>query len=375
MIERMHAYRSVLTAALLAFAGSICTPALAQSTGIGPEVRRVAQLSAEHATLLQQFVRENSGNLSSDNPDLIRRNRAALLEPLADEQASPAFRLKYSEILMPLISPLATNKAEIVVINALVIAGDLATAQSTDLLKTATSADKPAVRYQAAYGLRRTFEALATMPTLTMRPDQAEDAINTLSTRMGTERDALVLDGLIHAGVAAYNVTSLRNAALISIGNSVSGLAKAHEGISTAALAPVLLRAGLGVRDTLSQTGPTQLSPDAVKASTELGGHIIAFCVKTVEAREIPMVQRGQNEYATRETFAQLATTAENIVLFAMTIRGAGSVQAKSIGEKLKAGTTATDAAFAEDARSIVGSAGLLSKPPFSFPPTTFVKN
>jgi hypothetical protein len=375
LIERMHAYRSLLTVALLAFAGSFCFPALGQSTGITPELRRIAQLSTDQAAVVQQYVRENSANLSSDNPDLIRRNRAALLEPLADEQTSPAFRLKYSELLMPLIGPLATNKSEIVVINALVIAGDLATAQSTDVLKAAASADKPAVRYQAAYGLRRTFEALAAMPTLTMRPDQAEDAVKAIAARLGTERDTLVLDGLVHAGLAACNITSLRSPALINLSNAVSGLAKSADAAASPTLAPVLLRAGLGTRDVLSQSLSAQVSADAVKAAAELGGHLIAYCIKAAQTQGIPLAQRGQSEYATRETFAQLATTAENIVLFALTSRGAGSVQAKQLGEKLKAGTASGDVAFVEDALTVVGSTGMLSKAPFSFAPGTFIAN
>jgi hypothetical protein len=370
LIERKQVIRPMVAAALLSLC---CGVSVAQSTGVGPEVRRAAQLGADHTGVLTQYIRENSTNLAAENPDQIRRNRTALLEPLADVQASPAFRLKYSELLMPVIGPLATNTSDIVVINALVLAGDLATAQSTELLKSAAASEKPAIRYQAAFGMRRTFEALATMPTMTMRGDQVEDAVKSIAGRIGNESDALVLDGLVSAAIQATNIPSLRSSALTSLSSAVGARAKATN-TDSAALAPVMLRAGVGVRDALANTTTGQLASDAVKSAAELGGHLIAFCVKSVENKSIPMVQRGQSDYAGRETFAQIAMTAENIVLLAASLQGASGVEGKQIGEKLKAGTANGDAAFVVDAQGIVGAAGMLSKPPFAFAPGTFIQ-
>ena len=180
----------------------------AQAQDLAQEVRRAAQLAPDQATAVTNYVKDHSANLASNDPQQIRRDRAALLSPLADEQATPAFRIRYSEALAPIIKPLAENASDIVAINALVLAGDLATAAGAEILTKAAGSTKPAIRYQAVYGLRRTFEALGTMLSPTMRTDQIEDLVKLIGRRLSEETDALVIDGLVLASVEAMRITS-----------------------------------------------------------------------------------------------------------------------------------------------------------------------
>ena len=371
----MNVLRSCVFAAALAISAGLVPSALAQAD-ITPDVRRSAQLSTDQTALVQRFVKDNSGGLGSDNPQSVRRNRVALLEQLADPQASPAFRVEFSKALVPLLRPMLSSGADMAIINALVLAGDLATGDSVALLRDALKSPKPAIRYQAAFGMRRTFEALAAMATPTMRNDQSEEIVRELATRISAEEDALVVDGLIYAGIEAARVLTLRSFALARIAGAVATKVKALTGgAGSEQLSGALLRASVGVRDALSSTQAGQTSPEAVKAAAELGGRLIAYCVRGVESKSLPMAQKGEVDYVIRELYAQLATTAETIVLLAATLQGATPPESRKIGEKLKASTTISDASFGEDARLLVGRTGLLSKAPFSFDPGTFLDN
>lgn len=348
--------------------------ALAQSDEIGADVRRTPQLTQDQAQIVTKFVKDHSTNLGSDNPQLVKRDRIALLAPLSDPQASPAFRLRFSEALAPLLGDLATSVSEIVVINSLVIAGDLATAQGVEVLIEGLASQKPSVRYQAAFGFRRTFESLASMTTPTMRPDQAESGIRAVTEQIEKETDSLVIDGLVFAAAEASRAPGLRSAALTHLGNALSIKIKSHGGkLAPEALAQSYLRAGAAVRDALTASDSGQISPESMKAATEMAGQIIAYCVQAVEAKALPSGDKGSAEAAIREMHAQLATTAENVLLLAVTHQGGAAPAARKIGDKLKAGTTAADASFSEDARSLVGKDGLLSKDPFKFAPDAFL--
>ncbi len=377
MIARTHSFFQTRFFGLLGslFLAALPSAALAQGENIGPDIRHGAQLSADQVATVTKFIASHSANLGgAENPQAIKRDRTALLEPLADSQASPAFRLKYSETLIPILTPLAKAEADVVVINSLVIAGDLATAQAVDLLAAGIKSTKPAIRFQAAYGLRRTFEALGLMATPTMRPDQAEEAIKLLAKSIESEADPIVTDGLVYALVQATQTTSLRNPAIAQLSAALSAKSKSLAGkAASGQLAQALLRGGAGVRDALGAAHAGEIPADTIKAAAELGGSFIAYCVKAIESKTLPMADKGRPEAMLRETHAQLATTAENVVLLALTLQGGKAPEARKIGDRLKGSTTSGDASFGEDARAIIGATGLLTKEPFRFAPTTFL--
>lgn len=343
--------------------------ALAQTEELGSDLRRAPQLTSAQVDSVVKFVNDHSTNLSSDNPQKIKRDRTALLEPLADAQASPAFRLRFSEAIAGQLGTLASSENEIVVINSMVIAGDLATAQGVELLTKGLTSAKPAVRYQAAFGFRRTFEALTSMSTPTMRPDQAESAIRAVSEAIGKESDGLVVDGLVFASVEATKSAALRNAALTHLNTAVSSRSRSLASkADSEQISQAFLRAAAGARDALAAAQQGQVSPEALKASAEMAGNLIAYCVRAIESKSLPL-----REKAARELHSQLATTCENVLLLSVTLHGDKAPDARHIGEKLKSGSTAGDAAFGEDARALIGNGGLLSKDPFKFKADAFL--
>lgn len=365
LIARTIAHHN--TRVFIAACTLVCALA-AQAQDLAQEVRRAAQLAPEQATAVANYVKDHSANLASNDPQQIRRDRAALLSPLADAQATPAFRIRYSEALAPIIRPLAENASEIVAINALVLAGDLATSGGAEILTKAADSSKPAIRYQAAYGLRRTFEALSTMPSPTMRADQIEDAVKLIGTRLSAENDALVIDGLVLASIEAMRITTVRRLAVNTLCTALGTKIKAQKSaIAGDSLAKAFLRAGTGVRDVLTGSQSGQLSPEAIKAAAELGGQMIAYCVKTVESKVLTA------DKASRDIHSQLATVGETLVLLATNLQGATPPASKNLGAKLRDASTQSDASFGIDARTLIGPGGLLSKDPFKFAGNAFL--
>ena len=364
------AIRSGLATLAAATALLLAAPAHAQGDSLPTDIRRAPQLTAAQEQAVQAFVSEHVKNLASDNPQFIKRDRTALLEPLADLEASPKFRFTYAEALLPTLETLAGNANELVVINAMVIAGDLATAQGVGYLTKGLAATKPAVRYQAAFGLRRTFEALAAMPSPTVNDEQRTSAIESIAGRIKDEADPVVLDGLVFAALEATKAPATRNAAMTQLGR-VMGVKTRTLGGKAApdTVAQVLLRAGAGLRDSLASVQSGQVSDDALMASADAAGAMIAYCARAVEANSLPAAQA-----AAREIHAQLATTCENVLLLVATLKpGAAAPESRKIGDKIRAGTAESDQAFVKDAVALVGRQGLLSKPPFGFAADSFL--
>ncbi|MBS0197149.1 MAG: HEAT repeat domain-containing protein [Planctomycetes bacterium] len=348
----------------LAFSGT----AMGQLNQLDATLRHAQQLGDGEKESVRAFVAANSTNLSNADPMLIKKDRGVLLTQLADSKNSAAFRIEYSRQLEPLLSPLVTNANEIVAVNALTIAGDLATAPAANMLLQACGSEKPAVRYQAAYGLRRTFEALGKMPTPTMREDQAADTIKAMGAKLVAESDALVTDGLVLAMIEAAGIGQYRPQALPLLYTSMTTKVK---GIRNAAAPEAMLRAVLrtntGLRDVLTAATSGQVGSETLKGCAEFAAESIAYCVRTVEAKAMPA------DKASREAHAQLASAAETVILLSLEQQGGKPPAAKKIGDNLKAATTAGDAQFSVDARSLIGPGGLLSKDPYKFPDSQFL--
>ena len=132
---------SIFTATL-AFAVSAVT-ASAQIAPIRPGAVTDAQVKA--------FVGDRLGALGSGEPLAVRQARIDLLAPLRAPEIDSAFRLQYSGALQQGgLTGLASDDDVLVAINAIVIAGELATQLSASILDRALGDDRPAVRSEAA---------------------------------------------------------------------------------------------------------------------------------------------------------------------------------------------------------------------------------
>lgn len=336
-------------------------PAFAQTGKLGPDILQAPLLSPDQKTQVASFVSANSRNLSG-KAEAIKKDRTALLEPLLGTQAATPFRLEYSARLDPILTPLAEHENELIAVNALVIAAELATQRMVDILKASSASTKPSVRYQSAYGLRRTFEALQNMPSPTIQPGQIELAIDFIGTRLNAENDPLVIDGLVRAALEGAKLPNQRSRALAVIGRECAALSKALPPATVPdAMLDAMLRAGAGVRDLVSDSETGQIDSPTLEQAAKLGGQLVALAVRAAESRAI--TEKGR-----RELFAQIAGVGESVVLLAATRKDGKDRQSKRFGEDFRT----SEARFLVNAKDLLGAGGPLAGDPFKLPPGEF---
>ena len=370
MIERTLHRVPALLLSLALFAP--LAPAFAQTDRLPEEVVTTIVLNDSQKQAIADFTTAHIARLSAQEPQTVAKARAAIIEPLGNARVSAATRLEMSRVLADRVGQLASDPREIVAINAIVIAGELATAPATQVLVSALNDQRPAVRYQAAYGLGRTFESIRTSAAA-IRADRVVSLLDTLQSRLASETDGLVVDALVRAIIDAGRIdkqdfSQVSAAAVTSLSKGMAASIKRQgNAVAQGALIDAYIRAGSGIRDILA----SQRLPDpAVKSAAELGADLIAHAVRVVEQKALPTQDPG-----VRARYARLAAVGETVVLFVGNrLDPTLGFSSRQIGEKLQQGTTGGDAAFAIDARGIGGANGLGTKPPFSFPGNRFLE-
>jgi hypothetical protein len=259
-----------------------------------------------------------------------------------------------------------------VVINGLIIAGDLATDRALAVIESKAGAKEPAVRFQVGYALQRTFKA-AQNSARAATVGVLDRAVKGLEQRIGQEKDANVADALIRAGIEAAGVPELTGDAVGAVARGTIQAAKGLNNPGSVKDAEALLRAAVGVRDVLAQRG-NGLNAQAAKDAAEMAGALGARVARMVQKKELPA-----GTSTVRSTYSQVVSAAQTVVQLAGQALGNPDVQIKGVNgqpvqlnESLNQGNASGDAKFAEDAQLLIGPGGVLSKPPFEIPPEKF---
>lgn len=368
-----------LAAALVA-AGAVAlglaAPCAAQPGSVPAEViGSQSALNPQQVQELQAYVEANSANLTAERADQVRRDRTRLLEPLSGGSVSPAFRIAYSQVLVPVLAPLATNARDLTAINALVIAGEVGTQEAVEAIRAALADARPPVRYQSAYALMRVLASSAGgVPTL--RPDQLSEVVRLIQGRLAEEKDPLVQDALVRAALAAMPIDIARSQAMTAVAGTVAAIADAQAATpAPEAQVQVFLRAASGLRDALA--APAQrlaLTPEAIRAAAELSGALIRHTVRVASAGGL--LESGSVAapgVASRDLYAQLTSASETLLgLSGQALQQGFAVAPKNLGATLRRGGTQGDATFAVDAGAFIGPQGSLARAPFGFPADRF---
>lgn len=378
VVSAMATFAGVLGAAGMVAVGPL-SAASAQVIALPPELVTDPDLSAEELAQVRAFIDEHApALLRSADREKLKAARLALVTPLANPAASAPFRIGMAAALDPTLTQMMVAKEDLLVINALVISGELATPTALSRLTAALSNEKEEIRYQAAYGLRRAFLAMQG-GTPAVRSDQADDAITAIGNQLAREEDAIVIDGLVAAGLAAIGVDRHRNIGItqVSVG-LIANARAAGANVRGEAYANALLRACSGVRDALGKPGGAA-APTAAKQAAELAGAVIAHARNVVQASKLPTTSQGGDKIpAVREGYAQAIGAASQLLQLAGTTLNANArLTLPDLVRSLRAGTVQADTQFALDAETIVGGgAGVpaLARPPFEFPANHFVR-
>lgn len=376
-------FPALITAAAAAFLGA-ATPAFSQSE-LPSELVRAGSLSADQAAAIQQFVTREVAGLKGEDPTALVRSRSNLLRPLRPETSVP-FRLKYAEVLAPELRALSASENELKVVNALRIAGELATEQGAELLNSYRGDERSAVRYAAVSGLVRTFASLETgNPALA--PERLRPLIDGLGEQLATETHPQVLDAVVRALIEASRLSKqgfagYRPVAITVLANGAGErLRKLGGEAADRDLLPALLRAGQAVRDVFVVNNPPldgTRDADLIKAMGALGGDMLAYVHRRHKAGDYPFSAddsdgERQMKAEVRAVPAQIVNVGEAIVIFSITRTDPrATAQSKNLDQHFRQLTNVGDAQLLEGIAGWVGPQGQLTRA-FGFAPDRFV--
>lgn len=262
--------------------------AVAQPGNLPREIVRASDLSQAQKDRIREFVDGNKGGLGGESQE-IRKSRNTLLEPLRDPEISVQFRLEYTRVLISALRALASDTSEVVAVNAVRIAGELATAASVDLLLDALKDKRPGVRYMAASGFEGTYSAIAQTVPAIGAAQQALRTLDALKAAFISETDPRVLEGITLAYQAATKVPGkqiegMRDAGVSSLSQAVSArIAKGSTGVEDDA---AFQRALLAVRSSVinPNVNERELSSAVLREAAAMAGDLLALAYQRVKS-------------------------------------------------------------------------------------------
>ncbi len=357
--RRLRAWRSLGAAVFAAAALAIApTPALAQVGELPGELITATRLSTEQEQTVRAFARQNAQDLGSTDADARRRARGRLLRPLATPDASVSFRLAYSGALMPELDRLSRQGEIEIRLNAIRVAGELATQDSSDLVLRALESDATEVRIMGSYALRRTFESLSAQP-----PALAEGRVRALVERAATmverERDPLAFDAAVRTLAAAGRINrpnlSLRNESYRRLADSVGSRVRSRP---TTADALGVMRTGEALLDVLRSI--ESLDTQAAVAAGGFAGDALAMVRNALASDE-------SLNAADRDQLVNLAQIVEAVIFFARTVAEPGADPQPTSHATALRDTRDVQRFIAGVERDLIGANGALTRRPFGF--------
>jgi phage tail protein X len=190
-----------------ALAATLQAPlALAQPGPVLPENLPAApMLNDNQVKVIADFAAAHAAKLTSGDHDEVARARGALVAPLQAASVSVRFRLAYSQALGDALRAAIQGKDEVQAVNALRLAGELATPSAIVLITPSLTDQRPAVRFAATFAAARLFDAVARHDPAPS-PEQLTKLIRDLRLPAEGETDPAVLDGFSLAFTAASRI-------------------------------------------------------------------------------------------------------------------------------------------------------------------------
>lgn len=349
---------------------------------------QIVQLPTDKLTLddadkkvMTDYVAAHSTNLENDDGNLIKRDKAMLVEPLQKANVSVAFRLEYSRLLVARLKLLVASNRDLVAINSVVISGELATNEGVDLVIDGLAGASGSVRMTAAAAARRTFQSAKDAVTPAISDDAGVKLVAVLEAKLKVETDPVVTQGIVRALLAAADLSKngfdpTRTSAIKKVCATLSGRAElaANTPLDAAWLNTLMIACG-GLRDQMGGNNAKPLSNASLKEISELAGHILAHAARVVLKGNLPPMNAGgaPGQTPIRELYAQLSQLAETLVLSAgRSLQSGFTVSPRNLAGKLRADAAKSDGEFVIEVEQIVGAGGDMSKAPFEFAPGMF---
>lgn len=332
-------------------------------------VQSVAGLGDLARQQIQEYVDRSVADLNAQDPVRIRDARNQLLLPLTDPKVGVPFRHEYSRQLAPRLEALAQDARPIVAVNALRLAGDVASDRSAEVLLGQFENKDASVRLAAAAGVARVFESIRdTAPAL--NPQAGSRLLERTAERLGAEPEPHVADALARALVTAASVErsefpglSARALELLSarVADRIKGMkgqAPTPAGIDT--ILRTLTTASIAMADDNARPVARRLPEATAKGTARLAAESLGLLIDLTRGGQLPVVDPGapreelDKAAAARAWAVSAAAAADNIAYFARNRLGDRASQSNPpLSERLAPGRRDADAQFITDASSL----------------------
>lgn len=360
---RMRRVGAIVAIALGVLSGLSGTATVSAQVQTLPKdiVTATSSLTPSQVDTIKQFVTANVGDLAADtDPIKIRRARQTILDPLQDTAVSAPFRLEYSRALEGKLGELANSSKNIVAVNALLIAGELATEPGVAIVEKQLGSKDVSIRFTAVKGIGSALDAMARR-TPALSKDRALKMVETLGRMMPGEADERVYDGIARGLVAGMGVTDVRDRAVSELSTRLVASLKQQAGKDLdAARNDTLIVCGSAVRDAAAAVGGRPKLGTAARAdATKLGVEMLTTASAWIKTgKEFPTVGKddaadaADQKREARLQLRQIVALGEAIVALAGDAKGA----AGGLSKMLESARPEDDARFLESATQLMSS-------------------
>lgn len=179
-------------------------------------------LTGEQLTKVKDFVTKQVELIAGADTKEVRNANKTLAEPLMNPKASRTFRLAYSDVITPLLAAILESKESRIhaKISALHMLGNVATDDSINVVEKYIENDVDAIRYAAASGYQRAFEAYQSARATYDATKRLPEMTKLLRGAIEIERQPVVLFAYANACASAPGV----DGAALAIENIGKGL-------------------------------------------------------------------------------------------------------------------------------------------------------
>lgn len=313
-------------------------------------------------------VREVAGALltgvASADPAASEKARNDLLRPLRCADVSRSFRLNFGAATSAELMRLAVSPNDHVAINALRIAGEIATTASTDVLRRGLEDPRAGVRCMAAIGFRDTLRSVAG-GTAGIVASNVEPMLDHLARQIESDPDVLVVENLILALDATRNDSAVHLQAMRRLASALARRAKALRTVEDSDHARwqiVLVRGIDAVTIPMTDTGGRVDDAYRVQAAL-LAGQAVAYVRHRLERDGIAGLDLAGTE---SDSIKTLVNTSERVLLLAEAARSGTTPRQTLLPRFEDALRTGEVQGFITEVDRWTGDSGILVKPPYN---------
>lgn len=299
--------RTVARLLFVALIGLASPAALGQIDQLPPPDK--TSYSESERQQIVRYIGTRLDALGGDKPIDRERARRELLTPLGRPGVSVAFRRAFREAALDRLTALAEGTDEAVVINALLVLGEIGDDPSRQVVQRYTDDERLAVRYGAVSAMARTFAAID-LASPAIDPTRASEMVRHLGTRLQAEPDDSVADAITRAMLRAASLRRdgfgpAARRALLGVGAGAGGRLRSAEGERQIALMSAV-RVAEHFAGRLAAAG--EVPQDVARAGAAFAGEVLGHLAHRANSGTMPEARGWE---------ADLVTLSERILVFA----------------------------------------------------------